>query len=237
MWGAAGVDAPHATVASAIAATADEGWQGIGYSPVGEIAAPDLGLSVTVHSWGRTLDEHRRSIDIMLPRAIAAGPRHIVCQGGLDSFNPADRATFFSDCADYEQSSGITIAQETHRMRPLFTPWATRDVLEADPSDQRWDTQRAWFEARWKMTVAEAAAASRTELVVVPEYGPAPYLPSEPHTGRPVADLWHVVHRERENLKRVLAYSAKGAADLQVHFDRGGASVANEPRGRDQVGS
>ncbi|MCX6541345.1 MAG: hypothetical protein NTX77_07030 [Actinobacteria bacterium] len=39
MWGAAGVDAPHATVASAIAAAADEGWQGIGYSPIGEIAA------------------------------------------------------------------------------------------------------------------------------------------------------------------------------------------------------
>jgi hypothetical protein len=34
MWGAAGVDAPHATVASAIAAAADEGWQGIGYSPL-----------------------------------------------------------------------------------------------------------------------------------------------------------------------------------------------------------
>lgn len=136
---------------------------------------------------------------------IAARPRHIVCQGGLDSFNPADRATFFSHCGDYEQSSGITIAQETHRMRPLFTPWAPRDVLEADPSDPRWETQRAWFETRWKTIVTEAAAAGRTELVVVPEYGPAPYLPSEPHTGRPVADLWHVVHRERETLKRVLA--------------------------------
>ena len=40
MWGAAGVDAPRATVASAIAAAADEGWQGIGYSPIGEVAAP-----------------------------------------------------------------------------------------------------------------------------------------------------------------------------------------------------
>ena len=39
MWGAAGVDAPRATVASAIAAAADEGGQGIGYSPIGEIAA------------------------------------------------------------------------------------------------------------------------------------------------------------------------------------------------------
>ncbi len=63
-----------------------------------------------------------------------------------------------------------------------------------------------------------------------------PPLARSPHTGRPVADVWHVVHRERENLKRVLAYSAKGAADLQVYFDRGGASVANKPRGRDRVG-
>ena len=62
-----------------------------------------------------------------------------------------------------------------------------------------------------------------------------PPLARSPHTGRPVADLWHVEHREREDLKRVLAYSAKGAADLQVYFDRGGASVANKPRGRDRV--
>jgi len=271
LWGTAGAGAPHRTFEAAVAAAADEGWDGVTYATIGEMIEPDLGrleplteqcaalgleLVVGVHTFGRTLDDHRRFADHVVPRAIAAQPRHIVHHTGLDSFSPADRAAFFHHIADYEQASGIPMCHETHRQRPLFTPWATREALAehpdlhmvldlshwvvvaerllddidgilhtaaprvlhidarvgqeeapqiADPTDPRWTTQRAWFEAKWKMVIAAAAAAGRTEMVVVPEYGPPPYLPTAPHTGQPVVDLWSTVLREREHLKVALA--------------------------------
>jgi hypothetical protein len=37
--------------------------------------------------------------------------------------------------------------------------------------------------------------------VVVPEYGPPPYLPTIPYTGAPVADLWAICEWARERLR------------------------------------
>lgn len=265
MWGAIGAGSPYPTMAEALPAIAAEGWAGVVYAPVAEQFDPDAGtleeladrcasfgleLVVMVHTWGRTLDDHRRGLDAAVARAVAVRPRHLVGQVGLDAFGPDERSTFFRHALDVEAACGVTIAHETHRMRPLFTPWATRDVLAEfpelslaldlshwvvvaerllddiddlvetcasralhldarigyeespqvpDPDDPRWAQHVAWFDRQWQRVAAGAASVGR-QLVVVPEFGPPPYLQTVPRTGEPVVDLWATCRAQRDRL-------------------------------------
>ncbi|MGI9624652.1 MAG: sugar phosphate isomerase/epimerase family protein, partial [Acidimicrobiales bacterium] len=54
-----------------------------------------------------------------------------------------------------------------------------------DPRDPMWSEHLAAFESWWDL-------AATGDQVIVPEYGPPPYLPVEPYTGAPVADLWDI---------------------------------------------
>jgi hypothetical protein len=270
LWGAVGADAPHATFTTAIPAIAREGWDGVVYALIAEQFEPTIGdvhelaelcaahgidLAVMVHTWGRRLGEHLADLDRVLQVGSSVRPHHIICHGGLDAFSAGDRTKFFREAIAREASLGVAIAHETHRHRPLFTPWAAREILDEfpqlhlaidlshwvlvaerlldaeddvvrtcarraihvdarlgyeegpqvpDPSDPAWASHREWFDARWLEIVREAAAAGRDELVIVPEYGPPPYLRTQPHSGEPVADLWSTCRSERDRLRAVL---------------------------------
>jgi hypothetical protein len=151
LWGAVGAGAPHATFAEAVPAIAAEGWDGVAHAMIAEQYEPSigslpeladrcaehgLGLAVMVHTWGKTLATHLDELDAVLRRSAAVRPHHIICQGGLDSFGPADRTHFLRESLAREAELGVPIAHETHRHRPLFTPWATRDVLAEFPDLQ-----------------------------------------------------------------------------------------------------
>lgn len=71
------------------------------------------------------LDDLRRSIEAALPFK----PIMINTLAGSDAWSFADKVKFFADALSLEQEFGIPIAFETHRSRPTFHPWVTRDLL------------------------------------------------------------------------------------------------------------
>jgi sugar phosphate isomerase/epimerase len=63
-----------------------------------------------------------------------------------------------------------------------------------DPRDPLWASHRDAFESWWDLAITSTQ-------VVVPEYGPPPYLPTIPHTGEPVADLWAICNWAKDRLR------------------------------------
>jgi hypothetical protein len=63
-----------------------------------------------------------------------------------------------------------------------------------DPRDPAWSNHLEAFETWWDLAIT-------SDQVVVPEYGPPPYLPTIPYTGEPVADLWAICEWARERLR------------------------------------
>lgn len=63
-----------------------------------------------------------------------------------------------------------------------------------DPRDPVWSNHLAAFETWWDLAITP-------DQVVVPEYGPPPYLPTVPYTGEPVADLWAICDWAKERLR------------------------------------
>jgi len=51
----------------------------------------------------------------------------------LDSWNEKECLEFFREAAKIEKENGITVCHETHRLRILYNPWRTRDLLKALP--------------------------------------------------------------------------------------------------------
>ena len=62
-----------------------------------------------------------------------------------------------------------------------------------DPRDDVWRDHLSTFESWWDRVIGP-------DTVVVPEYGPFPYLPATPFDGRPVADLWDVCDWARQRV-------------------------------------
>ena len=78
------------------------------------------------------LDDLRLSIEAALPfKSIM-----INTLAGSDAWSFADKVKFLADALPLEQEFGIPIAFETHRSRPTFHPWVTRDLLMELPDLQ-----------------------------------------------------------------------------------------------------
>lgn len=69
----------------------------------------------------------------------------------------------------------------------------------SDPRAPEWSRQVARFEEMWDL-VRERCGLE--ELTVVPEFGPPNYMPTQPYTGMPVADLWDVCLSMKTRLER-----------------------------------
>ncbi|WP_309383234.1 sugar phosphate isomerase/epimerase family protein [Cerasicoccus frondis] len=66
---------------------------------------------------------------------------------------------------------------------------------------------REWTErhtALWMRIIEARQTANAPYLTITPEFGPPPYMPVEPFTGRPLADAWEVNVKFKDYLKSVL---------------------------------
>lgn len=61
-----------------------------------------------------------------------------------------------------------------------------------DPLAPQWEEWTQLHLSLWRRIVETRKAAGEEFLTVTPEFGPPPYMPVEPHTGRPLADAWDV---------------------------------------------
>ena len=57
----------------------------------------------------------------------------------------------------------------------------------------------------WKRIIDARKESGASFLTITPEFGPPPYMPVEPFTGRPLADAWEVNVRFRDFLKPILS--------------------------------
>lgn len=73
----------------------------------------------------RHLDDLRRLIETSLPFT----PLLINALAGSDAWSFREQVNFFEAALSMEQELGVPIAFETHRSRPTFNPWITRDLL------------------------------------------------------------------------------------------------------------
>jgi len=148
LWGAVGVGTPHRNFASALSAVVEENWDGVVYAPVLARSDPTHGpleelaelcvdssleLAVVVHTWGNDLETHLRELKDVLTHAAAVEPCHVIVQAGLDKFDIDQTDALLARTAELAADLGVTVAHETHRHRPLFTPWATERVLDRHP--------------------------------------------------------------------------------------------------------
>lgn len=73
-----------------------------------------------------------------------------------------------------------------------------------DPRAPEWQPEVNAHLAWWKAIAAARRKAGAAELIVCPEFGPAPYMPLLPRTLQPVADLWEITLFMKDLLKREL---------------------------------
>jgi sugar phosphate isomerase/epimerase len=65
--------------------------------------------------------------------AAEAGARLVTCLAGSDSWPLSRAIEFYGGALEIGRRAGVELSFETHRSRPTFTPWATRDLLLALP--------------------------------------------------------------------------------------------------------
>lgn len=124
-WGYDGVEGPPPTDAGERQDVAAEiSMQGLPY--IAEIATggnyvPAAGLGVTEH-----LDDLERQLS---ERIADFEPLIVNVLGGSDRWSFAESVDFFSKGMELAAQSGVEICWETHRSRPIFNPWVTRDLL------------------------------------------------------------------------------------------------------------
>lgn len=69
----------------------------------------------------------------LLRLALSFDPDGLTVHSGRDSWPRAEAIDFYHEVARLEAGIDLEIGHETHRGRPLFTPWDTAAILEAEP--------------------------------------------------------------------------------------------------------
>ncbi|MBB6428533.1 sugar phosphate isomerase/epimerase family protein [Algisphaera agarilytica] len=73
----------------------------------------------------------------------------------------------------------------------------------SDPRIEQWAETREVFEGWW-VRLARGMQARGLPFSYCPEFGPPPYLPLDPHTGKPVADLEEIVNWQRGRIDSLI---------------------------------
>lgn len=71
----------------------------------------------------------------------------------------------------------------------------------SDPRAREWERQREKFLGWWDRLLALKKEQGLTEFTITPEFGPAPYMPAEPHTQKPLSDQHAVNLWMRDTLR------------------------------------
>ena len=77
--------------------------------------------------------EHLDSFRMQAKAALECGPLFLTVIAGCDAWPIAASIRFFRDAIRIANDLGVTASFETHRSRPLFNPWITRDILREIP--------------------------------------------------------------------------------------------------------
>lgn len=151
LWGAGG---DYAAIGAEARAAGFDGLEG--GLPCDPQAASDFAAALTAHrldwiaevctggsngAWWiparrATVADHLRDLADGLRRIRASGlqPRLVNCMGGLDAWPVAASVEFFGRAIELAAAEGFAIAFETHRSRPLFSPWSTLEIVESLPA-------------------------------------------------------------------------------------------------------
>ena len=78
--------------------------------------------------------EWKEDLESTLKTLAEYQPIKIGLQGGRDHMTHDDARAFYEEALRIEQQIGIPVSHETHRGRPLFTPWDTAFYLRELPS-------------------------------------------------------------------------------------------------------
>lgn len=82
----------------------------------------------------RTPASHLGDLREGIERVLPLSPRFVNTQAGLDAWDFPTQVAFHEAILELESEYGIPISVETHRSRPLFHPWVTRDLLSELPA-------------------------------------------------------------------------------------------------------
>ena len=179
-WGLVGPDLPWPDLAAFARDAAAEGYDGVEFAvPMaaglpggldGQIGAlapvlEDTALTVipliaTRPAASRDYGDaalHFESFREQLAVAVELGAPRAAVHGGADSFDHSTSVAFFRDCMAAASDAGVHPMFETHRGRPLYTPWATRDLLEALPEMRLTSDLSHWMPVvdRWPDDVGD----------------------------------------------------------------------------------
>jgi len=78
----------------------------------------------------RHLDEFKRKAEA----ATEAAPLFLTVLAGCDAWPIGQSIGFYGTALEFAAELGVSVSFETHRSRPTFTPWATRELLEQLPT-------------------------------------------------------------------------------------------------------
>jgi hypothetical protein len=81
-------------------------------------------------------DTPAQQVDVFracLEQVSVLAPDRIVAQTGIDAWPLSEAIHFYEVLVEVEQELDVRVAHETHRGRPLATPWATSDIISEVP--------------------------------------------------------------------------------------------------------
>ncbi len=76
---------------------------------------------------------HFADFESGVERALEAGALFGTCLTGSDSWPLAQAVDYLARADEHARRRGLAVAFETHRGRPTFNPWSTREILRALP--------------------------------------------------------------------------------------------------------
>jgi len=95
--------------------------------------AHGLAIVPQLFTEGLTVEEHLASFRRYVTAAVGFSPLIINVHSGRDAWSQAEVLRFYREVRCIEADHAIPICHETHRGRPMFSPWSTRDILLAVP--------------------------------------------------------------------------------------------------------
>jgi sugar phosphate isomerase/epimerase len=94
-----------------------------------------------------------------------------------------------SDLTDQEETVQLALRRSRHiHARVGFEEGPQIN----DPRAPEWAGHVDRHIGLWQRIVDNCRAAGVAALAITPEFGPAPYVPTLPHTGAPVVDVWEI---------------------------------------------
>ncbi len=101
---------------------------------LGLLTANGLKFNAMTFTAGSTPAEHLESQQKQLEEAKKYPLLKVVTHSGSDTWGTDTSIEFYRAILKLEAAAGVTAAHETHRGRPLYNPWTTRDILTACPT-------------------------------------------------------------------------------------------------------